>query len=45
MKCSLFHRGEFDKRLVAVKRILPECFDLADREVSQLVLLGIRIYI
>lgn len=27
-------RGCFDKRPVAVKRILPECFDLADREVG-----------
>ena len=27
-------RGEFDHRPVAVKRILPECFELADREVQ-----------
>lgn len=27
-------RGEFDQRSVAVKRILPECFELADREVQ-----------
>lgn len=27
-------RGEFDQRPVAVKRILPECFELADREVQ-----------
>ena len=29
-------RGQFDKRPVAVKRILPECFTLADREVDLL---------
>lgn len=29
-------RGEFEKRNVAVKRLLPECFTLADREVSLL---------
>ena len=31
----LFHtlRGRFDHRDVAVKRILPECFSFADREV------------
>ena len=27
-------RGMFDKRQVAIKRILPECFDLADKEVG-----------
>ena len=27
------YRGQFDTRPVAVKRILPECFQLADREV------------
>ena len=26
-------RGHFDERCVAVKRILPECFTFADREV------------
>ena len=30
------YRGQFDKRQVAVKRILPECFTLADREVDLL---------
>ena len=29
-------RGQFDNRLVAVKRILPECFSFADREVQLL---------
>lgn len=29
-------RGTFEKRNVAVKRLLPECFTLADREVSLL---------
>ena len=29
----LFCRGQFDKRPVAVKRILPECFEMADHEV------------
>lgn len=29
-------RGEFDNRQVAVKRLLPECFNFADREVSLL---------
>lgn len=29
-------RGSFEKREVAVKRLLPECFTLADREVSLL---------
>ncbi|XP_065899624.1 serine/threonine-protein kinase/endoribonuclease IRE1-like [Dysidea avara] len=29
-------KGQFDKRQVAVKRILPECFTLADREVDLL---------
>ncbi|KAJ8404258.1 hypothetical protein AAFF_G00340310 [Aldrovandia affinis] len=29
-------RGEFDNRPVAVKRILPECFSFADREVRLL---------
>ncbi len=28
-----YYRGVFDSRQVAVKRIIPECFDLADREV------------
>ena len=27
-------RGSFDKRPVAVKRILPECFQMADQEVN-----------
>lgn len=30
------HRGKFDDRPVAVKRILPECFSFADREVQLL---------
>lgn len=30
------HRGMFDNRDVAVKRILPECFSFADREVQLL---------
>lgn len=29
-------RGEFDNRKVAVKRLLPECFNFADREVALL---------
>lgn len=29
-------RGSFEKRDVAVKRLLPECFTLADREVALL---------
>lgn len=29
-------RGTFDNRAVAVKRILPECFSFADREVQLL---------
>uniref|UniRef100_A0A1B6MTN9 non-specific serine/threonine protein kinase n=1 Tax=Graphocephala atropunctata TaxID=36148 RepID=A0A1B6MTN9_9HEMI len=29
-------RGQFEARAVAVKRLLPECFTLADREVSLL---------
>lgn len=29
-------RGQFDNRAVAVKRILPECFSFADREVQLL---------
>lgn len=29
-------RGSFDNRDVAVKRILPECFSFADREVQLL---------
>ena len=33
---TFVYRGTFDGRDVAVKRILPECFDLADREVQLL---------
>jgi hypothetical protein len=33
LSCLYTIRGEFDHRPVAVKRILPECFELADREV------------
>lgn len=29
-------RGQFDNRKVAVKRLLPECFTVADREVCLL---------
>ena len=29
----LIDRGKFDERPVAVKRLLPECFGFADREV------------
>lgn len=29
-------RGRFDNRDVAVKRVLPECFNFADREVELL---------
>lgn len=32
----LFSRGHFDGRGVAVKRLLPNCFDIADREVELL---------
>lgn len=34
--CSSSCRGMFDNRDVAVKRILPECFSFADREVQLL---------
>lgn len=34
--CFLSYRGMFDNRDVAVKRILPECFSFADREVQLL---------
>lgn len=30
------YRGEFDSRRVAVKRLLPDCFTFADREVALL---------
>lgn len=33
---DLKSRGEFDRRRVAVKRLLPECFNFADREVALL---------
>ncbi|KAF5287499.1 hypothetical protein FQA39_LY04127 [Lamprigera yunnana] len=33
---TFVYRGEFDKRQVAVKRLLPECFTFADREVALL---------
>ena len=33
---SFSTRGQFDNRPVAVKRILPECFSFADREVQLL---------
>ncbi|XP_064384152.1 serine/threonine-protein kinase/endoribonuclease IRE1-like isoform X2 [Halichondria panicea] len=33
---TVVFRGEFDTRPVAVKRMLPECFQLADREVDLL---------
>ena len=32
----IFTRGRFDGRDVAVKRLLPECFNFADREVELL---------
>lgn len=32
----VIYRGEFDGRSVAVKRLLPECFTFADREVALL---------
>lgn len=32
----LWIRGEFDGRSVAVKRLLPDCFTFADREVALL---------
>ena len=32
----MYFRGKFDERDVAVKRILPECFSFADREVALL---------
>ena len=31
-----YYRGQFDNRDVAVKRILPDCFNFADREVDLL---------
>ncbi|KAJ2946162.1 hypothetical protein O0L34_g5095 [Tuta absoluta] len=33
---TFVYRGTFDKRAVAVKRLLPECFTFADREVALL---------
>ncbi|KAM4691160.1 LOW QUALITY PROTEIN: serine/threonine-protein kinase/endoribonuclease IRE1-like [Rhinophrynus dorsalis] len=33
---TIVYRGRFDNRDVAVKRILPECFSFADREVQML---------
>lgn len=33
---TFVYRGEFDSRRVAVKRLLPECFTFADREVTLL---------
>ncbi|CAH1996027.1 unnamed protein product [Acanthoscelides obtectus] len=33
---TFVYRGEFDSRRVAVKRLLPECFTFADREVALL---------
>lgn len=33
---TFVYKGEFDCRAVAVKRILPECFTVADREVALL---------
>ncbi|KAL2101092.1 hypothetical protein ACEWY4_002853 [Coilia grayii] len=33
---TIVYRGQFDNRAVAVKRILPECFSFADREVQLL---------
>ncbi|KAF7698222.1 serine/threonine-protein kinase/endoribonuclease IRE1-like [Silurus meridionalis] len=33
---TIVYRGHFDNRQVAVKRILPECFSFADREVQLL---------
>ncbi|XP_018094098.1 serine/threonine-protein kinase/endoribonuclease IRE1 isoform X1 [Xenopus laevis] len=33
---TIVYRGHFDNRDVAVKRILPECFSFADREVQLL---------
>ncbi|XP_062388116.1 serine/threonine-protein kinase/endoribonuclease IRE1-like isoform X2 [Sardina pilchardus] len=33
---TIVYRGQFDNRSVAVKRILPECFSFADREVQLL---------
>lgn len=33
---TIVYKGQFDNRAVAVKRILPECFSFADREVQLL---------
>jgi serine/threonine-protein kinase/endoribonuclease IRE1 len=33
---TFVYRGQFDSRQVAVKRLLPECFTFADREVALL---------
>lgn len=33
---TFVYKGEFDNRKVAVKRLLPECFNFADREVALL---------
>lgn len=34
--CFYGFRGKFDGRNIAVKRILPECFEVAEREVQLL---------
>ena len=36
IKLLFVNRGRFDGRDVAVKRLLPECFSFADREVELL---------
>lgn len=33
---TFVYRGTYDSRQVAVKRLLPECFTVADREVALL---------
>ena len=33
---AAYFRGKFDGRDVAVKRLIPECFSFADREVELL---------
>lgn len=36
IQLNYFCRGTFENRDVAVKRLLPECFSFADREVALL---------
>ena len=42
---SFFNRGSFDGRPVAVKRILPECYEMANHEVDQQKIIIISCFI